>query len=107
MGVRYGSLFAHRWYLGTDDKLDNKQAAEKIDSYLKNLNDDYRVERMEAIKEVFVNVLPSSVFYDYMKFKGKEGSANKFPRVLKNSRINDWENYLTQQGFDIHLAPAE
>jgi len=103
MGVRHGSLFAHRWYIGTDDKLDGKVAAEKIDSYLKNLNDDYRVERMEAVKEVFVNVLPSAVFYDYMKTKGKEGSANKFPRVLKNSRIDDWEKYLNEQGFNIHL----
>ena len=107
MGVRHGSLFAHRWYIGTDDVLDEKVAAEKIDAYLKNLNDDYRVERMEAIKEVFVNVLPSNVFYEYMKTKGKEGSANKFPRVLKNSRMDDWEKYLTEQGFNIHLPPAE
>ncbi len=93
-GVGHGTLFAHRWYIGTDQPLDAELAAKKLDSYLCNLNDDYRVERMEAIKEVFVSVLPTQVFYDYMKSLGKEGSANKFPRVLKNSRKEEWEQYL-------------
>jgi GH3 auxin-responsive promoter len=99
MGTRHGSLFAHRWYIGTDDRLDPKVARVKIDESLKNLNDDYRVERFEAIKDVIVNVLPSKVFYDYMREKGKEGSANKFPRVLKNSRIDDWEGFLRTRKY--------
>jgi len=98
-GVRHGSLFAHRWYIGTNDPLDADLARQKIDDHLKNLNDDYRVERMEAIKDVFVKVLPTQVFYDYMKEKGKEGSANKFPRVLKNSRFDEWDRYLKQRGL--------
>ncbi len=99
MGIRHGSLFAHRWYIGTDDQLDTGQARLKIDEYLKNLNDDYRVERLEAIKDVYVVALPTKVFYEYMKLKGKEGSANKFPRVLKNSRIDDWENFLRSRKY--------
>ncbi len=98
-GIRHESLFAHHWYIGTDDPLDPELARQKIDEHLKNLNDDYRVERMEAIKDVFVTVLPSQVFYDYMKHQGKEGSANKFPRVLKNSRFDHWEEYLKQRGL--------
>ncbi len=98
-GVRHGSLFAHMWYIGTDDKLDETEAAKIIDSHLGNLNDDYRVERLEAIKDVTVKVLPSKVFYDYMKRAGKEGSANKFPRVLKNSRIDKWQEYLKEIGY--------
>lgn len=99
MGIRHGSLFAHRWYIGTDDQLDTSKARLKIDDYLKNLNDDYRVERLEAIKDVYVIALPTKVFYEYMKLKGKEGSANKFPRVLKNSRINDWEDFLRSRKY--------
>lgn len=99
MGIRHGTLFAHRWYIGTDNPLDEELAAKKIDAYLSNLNDDYRVERMEAIKDVFVKVLPTRVFYDYMKKIGKEGSANKFPRVLKNSRMTDWENFLRENQY--------
>jgi hypothetical protein len=98
-GVHHGSLFAHNWFIGTDDTLDSKLAAEVIDKHLKNLNDDYRVERMEAIQDVCVKVLPAHVFYDYMKISGKEGSANKFPRVLKNSRITEWETYLNNNNL--------
>ncbi len=95
------NLFAHRWFIGTDDVIDEAAAAQLLDKHLKNLNDDYRVERMEAINNICVNALPISVFYNYMKKLGKEGSANKFPRVLKKSRIEDWENYLKVGNYTI------
>ncbi len=52
-GISHGSLFAHRWYLGTDDNIDPDLAIQKIDEYLMQLNDDYMVERTEAIRELF------------------------------------------------------
>ena len=93
-GIRYGSLFAHQWYLGTDDPLDPAVAAEKLDGYLKNLNDDYRVERIEAIRNVSAEVLPLQVFHDWMKLRGKEGGAHKFPRVLKPGQREQWEDHI-------------
>ncbi len=99
MGIRYDSLFAHKWYLGTDDDLDPELAGKKLDAHLSNLNDDYRVERLEAIKNVFVHVIPTKAFYDFMKLKGKVGSANKFPRVLKNARITEWEDFLKKEKY--------
>lgn len=95
-GIKYDSMFAHQWYLGCDDQLDPEIARNKIDEYLKILNDDYRVERIEAIRGVFVDVLPSKVFADWMKLKGKEGGANKFPRVLKKDLVMEWENYINE-----------
>ncbi len=102
-GFRYGDRFAHRWYLGTNDLLDANLAAQKIDEYLKQLNDDYMVERLEAISDVFVEIIPSRVFYDYMKKLGKEGSANKFPRVLKGQRYEDWKAWLRETENITHL----
>ena len=99
MAFRYKGMFAHRWYIGTESNLDPKLAADKIDGYLKNLNDDYRVERLEAIRDVFVEVLPPSAFLEYMEMKGKVGSANKFPRVLKNQRITEWEEFLKSKKY--------
>ncbi|MFZ4741643.1 MAG: GH3 family domain-containing protein [Bacteroidales bacterium] len=93
-GIKYESMFAHKWYLGSDDYIDPSFAKGKIDQYLKKLNDDYRVERIAAIKEIFVEVLPSHTFYDWMKVQGKEGGQNKFPRVLKNEKLNNWSEYL-------------
>lgn len=92
--IRYGSMFAHKWFIGTDDALDAETAAAEIDENLKKLNDDYRVERSAAIKEVFVEVLPVNYFYEYMEKNGKIGAQNKFPRVLKEAKLTEWETFL-------------
>jgi hypothetical protein len=94
-GIEYDSMFAHQWYLGCDDPLNADLAKTKLDEYLKVLNDDYRVERIAAVKDVFVEVLPSKVFAEWMKMKGKEGGANKFPRVLKKNMHLEWKEYLS------------
>jgi hypothetical protein len=97
IGIPYGSLFAHKWYIGTDDKVDKTVLKEKLDEHLKTLNDDYRVERIAALKDVLVEILPSSVFYDWMEQKGKMGAQNKFPRVMKNKHLAEWESYLNDK----------
>ena len=95
-GIQYDSMFAHKWFLGTNDPIDAETARTKIDEYLKILNDDYRVERIAAIRNVIVEIYPVDVFYKYMKKCGKEGGSHKFPRVLKNGKLADWENYLSE-----------
>jgi hypothetical protein len=93
-GLNYENLFAHHWYLGTDDQVDIEKVRRSIDEHLKNLNDDYRVERLAALKEVFVDVVPIHVFNDWMRAMGKEGGQNKFPRVLKNERYESWKKHV-------------
>ena len=79
----------------SESKITTPMAIKKqIDENLKILNDDYRVERIAAIKDVFVELLPTEVFYQYMKIKGKEGAQNKFPRVIKNNQLKEWEAFL-------------
>ena len=96
-GIKHETMYAHHWYLGTDDKIDPQEAIKKIDGYLCKLNDDYAVERTEAIKELFIDVLPTEVFYKFMEEKiGKWGGATKFPRVLKGQRYEMWEEYLKE-----------
>ena len=75
--------------------MDAQEALKKIDGYLCQLNDDYSVERQEAIKELFIDVLPTQVFYDFMKERlGKAGGASKFPRVLKGEHYEAWKEFL-------------
>ena len=31
-----------------------------------------------------------------MKFKGKVGAMNKFPRVIKGKPLEDWQDYLAK-----------
>ena len=95
-GINSGTLFAHKWYLGADNPVNETLAAQKLDEYLCLLNDDYRVERSEAIREVTAEVLPVQVFYDFLKTTGKEGGAHKFPRVLKNDLLLNWSEYVKE-----------
>jgi hypothetical protein len=95
-GIPYDSLFAHKWFIGTDDEVNVTALKNRIDDNLKLLNDDYRVERLAALKDVVVEVYPSKLFYDWMSQHGKEGGQNKFPRVIKDGRLLDWENFLEQ-----------
>lgn len=94
-GIPHGSLFAHHWYVGTDDKVDLKLLRDKLDMNLKSLNDDYAVERGAALQEIVVEAYPVKVFYSWMESKGKAGGQNKFPRVMKNAQLEEWVSYLS------------
>lgn len=97
-GIKDGSMFAHRWYLGIDEPVNVSELAVRIDDNLKYLNDDYRTERLHAVRNVYVEVLPVQTFYDYMRLQGKEGGQHKFPRVLKNSKLENWLSFLATLG---------
>jgi hypothetical protein len=93
-GIPHQSLFAHHWYVGTDDRVDGIMLRDKLDETLKVLNDDYAVERSAALREIFVDVLPINKFYEWMEYKGKVGGQNKFPRVMKKAQLEDWTAFL-------------
>ncbi|MDB5230511.1 MAG: auxin-responsive promoter family protein [Chitinophagaceae bacterium] len=93
-GEPVGSFFAHHWYVACDDKVNEKELCDKIDNKLKELNDDYAVERKSALKEVRLSVLSEHTFMEFMKAKGKVGGQHKFPRVLKGKMLADWKQFL-------------
>jgi hypothetical protein len=95
-GIPYKKLFAHKWYIGTDQKVDDVQKLIRLlDETLSKLNDDYAVERKAALRDVLVEVLPSKAFYDWLKSKGKEGGQHKFPRVI-GSAYCEWDEFVKQ-----------
>lgn len=95
-GIPHQTLFAHHWFIGTDDVVDSNKLKERIDHHLKVLNDDYAVERSAALRDVIVDVLPIRKFYDWMEFKGKVGGQNKFPRVMKDGQLEEWKKFISQ-----------
>lgn len=98
-GDRFESLFAHKWFISCErSDVDVTQVRQKLDQTLCELNDDYCTERKAALKEVFVELIPVQVFYDFMKLRGKEGGQHKFPRVL-NGMEKEWEDFLTSRGL--------
>jgi hypothetical protein len=99
-GIPYGTFFAHHWYIATDDPVNSEELRARIDNKLRELNDDYEVERRHALKEVIVDVLSEKTFMDFMAMKGKIGGQHKFPRVLKGKMLEDWKKYLNQLTVD-------
>ena len=63
---------------------------DKIDAALKELNDDYAVERGSALRDVYLDILPEARFMEFMKQKEKWADKHKFPRVLKGKMLEDW-----------------
>ena len=93
-GIPYEGSFAHQWFLGTNGSCDLNLLKEKLDSTLKELNDDYDVERKSALKEVFVEIVPVTKFYQFLDSKGKLGGQNKFPRVMKPVYLEEWKEFI-------------
>ncbi|MFN8249430.1 MAG: GH3 auxin-responsive promoter family protein [Ferruginibacter sp.] len=96
-GLPFGNFFAHKWFIATDDKVNATELAHLIDEKLKSLNDDYEVERRHALKSIEVEVLPESIFMNFMNARGKVGGQHKFPRVLKGKALEDWQNFLEKE----------
>ncbi len=95
-GIPYQGFFAHQWYVACNDKVDKNKLLELIDTKLRELNDDYAVERKSALKAVFLDVMPEHAFMDFMNSKGKIGGQHKFPRVLKGKMLEDWNQFIGQ-----------
>lgn len=96
-GIPCQTLFSHHWYIGTDDKVSTSILKDKLDEKLKELNNDYKIKRTLALKEVSIDILPTSFFYKWLKIQGKEGGQNKFPRVLKEEKLKKWQEFLVSE----------
>ena len=93
-GVPHERLFAHRWFIGCDSEVDADALRIELDEVLMRLNDDYRIERGVALKDIQLEVVPVKTFYEWMEKRGKVGGQNKMPRVLQSNQLHDWEQYL-------------
>lgn len=93
-GIPHGNFFAHHWYVACNDCSNTEKLRLLIDQKLKELNDDYAVERKSALKDVFLDVLSEQQFMEFMALKGKVGGQHKFPRVLKGKMLEDWQKFL-------------
>jgi hypothetical protein len=102
-GVPCGLFFAHQWYIASETSLDPDLIRNKLDEHLRQLNDDYAVERRSALKDIRVKVLAPEMFMEFMRISGKEGGQHKFPRVLKGKMLKDWLNFLDRTAEKIQF----
>ena len=88
--------FMHRWYVSSDKLVDASAFLKDLDLKLTELNDDYKTERRFALERLSITILPTEVFYDFMKKKGKLGSQHKFPRVMKGELAEEWVGHVSE-----------
>lgn len=96
-GESYGDYFAHRWFIGSDDPVNHGRFKKVLDKNLSLLNDDYGVERSAALKEIFVEFLPTDIFYSWMRSQGRAGGQHKFPRVLNQDQQKYWSDFIAAE----------
>jgi hypothetical protein len=98
-GIKLEDGFMHQWYVGTDADFDPAEVGRLIDTKLKVLNDDYKTEREFGLKDIKVKLIPNSIFDKYLEMEGKQGAQVKFPRVLKSNQLQNWVQFIKQNGF--------
>jgi hypothetical protein len=93
-GIKNESMFAHKWFIATNKPIDTKKIEELLDHILKILNDDYNVERMVAINNIIVEIVPLEFFHKWQNDKFK---STKMPRVLNEINYKEWIEFLNMQ----------
>jgi len=96
-GIPYQSMFAHQWYIGCDEEVDTEKFRARLDENLKKLNDDYAVERIAALKNILVEIIPNNYFYKWMEARHKVGGQNKFPRVMRGTLFEEWKKFVESE----------
>ncbi|MFD1553909.1 GH3 auxin-responsive promoter [Putridiphycobacter roseus] len=86
--------FKHEWFFSSDKLVDLAAMKLRLDAALKTFNADYALERQYALKDIELNMIPTTYFYEFMKIKGKYGAQHKFPRVMKGQYAEDWKCFL-------------
>jgi hypothetical protein len=89
----------HHWYVGCDKPADAEAFKKRLDEELCKINDDYKVERQHALKNLIITMLPNNTFNNFLAENGKQGGQVKFPRVIRNQLYEDWKAFVSKAGF--------
>lgn len=95
--VRHDNFFAHHWYIGCNPLVNAEKIRTVLDHALKKVNDDYATERTSVLRDVIVEVVPPTVFYEWQEKQGKMGGQNKFPRVMKPEQFKEWKLFVADK----------
>lgn len=80
--------YLHQWVLGTNEDIDEENAAQKLDEILQGLNKNYKVARTKALKSVRVKAVRPEQLYTWLESrKDKKGGQIKLPKVMKGKTM--------------------
>ncbi len=89
--------FYHCWYLGTEDALATEKISAELDTFLQEVNKNYKVARSKALKGVKVTLIPSELFYDWSGVHKKKGGQVKMERVMNEDKFKEWEDFINSR----------
>ena len=91
---------SHEWLIEFESRPDCIDSfGKELDKALKSLNSDYEAKRNGnlTLKEPVIKEMPSGIFYNWLKTKGKLGGQNKVPRLSNNRKIVEEILEMTQE----------
>ncbi len=95
---------AHEWLIEFEKIPDDiPMFTQALDNELKKLNSDYEAKRHKsiALRMPIVQILPTGLFRDWLKSKGKLGGQHKVPRLSNDRKIvEEIKLFLRQQPFE-------
>ena len=105
--IKIDGEFYHKWYLGCDTKISNKELATTLDNKLKDANKNYKVARTKALKGVYVETIPPTCFHDWSVHNKKKGGQVKMEKVMDESSFEDWETFVKKWQLENVSLPSE
>lgn len=94
--IRKNGEYINKWFIGSNQVIDNTVFAVALDSELCATNKNYKVARSKSLKGVEAVVIPVEKFYHWSEDYKKLGGQTKIPRVMKEDDFLDFEQYVSQ-----------
>lgn len=96
---RYEDGFYHTWYLGSENGVDSRQAAEILDKHLKEANKNYKVARSKALEGVKAHFVNPKIFSEWNGANKKKGGQVKMERVMGEEKFKEWEDFVLKSSL--------
>lgn len=91
--VKKNEEYIHKWYLGTEAEVNEKEMAQALDKTLQESNKNYGVARSKALKGVEVVKVSPNVFTEWSAKNKKKGGQVKMEKVMKEEKFAEWEKF--------------
>lgn len=87
--------YIHQWVVVTEnDEVDSSILEKKLDKSLKEANNNYKVARSKALKDIVVSVINKDQYYSFLERDKKKGGQVKTPKVMDAEEMEKLLDYL-------------
>jgi hypothetical protein len=95
--IKKDGEYIHKWYLGTEAEVDERELAASLDKTLQDANKNYGVARSKALKGVEVVKTSPDMFTSWSAANKKKGGQVKMEKVMNEEKFAEWEEFVMKQ----------